>query len=342
LRTSTATVETEKENANPTIIDFGSGQNYLGRTLACPPHNKQVVAIEQRHHNVQGARGMDVHAKLAKKEKRLINKKQYKQSLLLNGTHTKPDGTSTPEKEAGGSQVNLPSSRGETRNGTSPPNDIPMNGGSSVAPEIKYGNGPLQTPINSNTKSDSITSKNDTNTHLDSTKGSIQYVEKELSSGDLTSIIRPSSEASTPGSVAPQSSIVVSIHSCGNLTHHGLRSLILNPDVHAVAVVGCCYNLLTERLGPASYKLPSLRSNHPRLEATSSSFDPHGFPMSRRLEDFEFEIQTGDSACHASTVGIENTRQATCSEKGVRLNITARMMAVQAPHNWGPKDSEEC
>jgi hypothetical protein len=26
--------------------------------------------------------------------------------------------------------------------------------------------------------------------------------------------------------------------------------------------------------------------------------------------------------------------------QGVRLNITARMMAVQAPYNWGPEDSE--
>src|SRR5271170_7459607 len=35
------------------IVDFGSGQNYLGRTLASPPYNKHVVAIEQRHHNIR-------------------------------------------------------------------------------------------------------------------------------------------------------------------------------------------------------------------------------------------------------------------------------------------------
>jgi hypothetical protein len=33
--------------------------------------------------------------------------------------------------------------------------------------------------------------------------------------------------------------------------------------------------------------------------------------------------------------------QNTTSGKGVRLNITARMMAVQAPQNWGKKDSED-
>jgi len=81
---------------------------------------------------------------------------------------------------------------------------------------------------------------------------------------------------------------------------------------------GCCYNLITERLGPPTYKLPSLRSNHPRLTQTAEAHDPHGFPMSARL-------------CN----------QDTSSGKGVRLNITARMMAVQAPQNWGKKDSED-
>lgn len=93
--------------------------------------------------------------------------------------------------------------------------------------------------------------------------------------------------------------------------------MVLNPSVVAVAMVGCCYNLMTERLGPASYKLPVLRSLHPRLVKTSVAYDPHGFPMSKRLEDFP----------HASG-------------KGMKLNITARTMAVQAPNNWGRKDSE--
>ena len=82
-------------------------------------------------------------------------------------------------------------------------------------------------------------------------------------------------------------------------------------------MVGCCYNLLTERLGPATYKLPELRPttcDHPRLEREGEACDPDGFPMSERFCGF--------------------------SGGGIRLNITARMMAVQAPQNWGEKDSQ--
>jgi hypothetical protein len=111
--------------------------------------------------------------------------------------------------------------------------------------------------------------------------------------------------------------MVMSLHSCGNLLHHGLRSLVMNQSVKAVAMVGCCYNLMTERLGQPTYKLPALRFQHPRLEQTSSTCDPHGFPMSNRLATYK----------HGEGVGV-------------RLNITARMMAVQAPLNWTKSDSE--
>jgi hypothetical protein len=93
---------------------------------------------------------------------------------------------------------------------------------------------------------------------------------------------------------------------------------MINKSVTAVAMIGCCYNLMTERLGPATYKFPQLRPKHPRLEATGSAYDPHGFPMSKLLESYESEH----------------------GDKGLRLNITARMMAVQAPYNWGQEDSE--
>ncbi|KAI4155584.1 MAG: hypothetical protein LQ340_000918, partial [Diploschistes diacapsis] len=109
--------------------------------------------------------------------------------------------------------------------------------------------------------------------------------------------------------------MVISLHSCGNLIHHGLRSLTLNPSVKAVAMVGCCYNLCTERLGPPTYKLPNLRSRHPRLDKTSLTRDPHGFPMSELFTTYK----------HKHGVGV-------------RFNITARMMAVQAPRNWGEED----
>jgi hypothetical protein len=113
--------------------------------------------------------------------------------------------------------------------------------------------------------------------------------------------------------------MAISIHSCGNLSHHGIRSLLLNPNVQAIAIVGCCYNLMTERLGPPTYKLPHLRPNlrainAPRVTREAAAFDPHGFPMSKRV----------------STYGGD----------GIRLNITARMMAVQAPQNWTAKESD--
>ncbi|EOD46832.1 hypothetical protein UCRNP2_6430 [Neofusicoccum parvum UCRNP2] len=179
--------------------------------------------------------------------------------------------------------------------------------------------------------------------------GSIQYIEHRLEDGNLDHVVQ---QILDPAKVAEQQEqdtqtkeradqpfltstpavtsttraqdpnlMVISLHSCGNLVHHGLRSLILNPSVKAVAMIGCCYNLMTERLGPPSYKLPQLRPNHPRLEATANAFDPHGFPMSARYATYPIPETDG-------------------SEVGVRLNITARMMAVQAPQNWGAADSE--
>ena len=74
---------------------------------------------------------------------------------------------------------------------------------------------------------------------------------------------------------------------------------------------------MTERLGGPTYKLPSLRTPNARLAETSKASDPHGFPMSQKLCTYP-----------------------TNSGPGISLNITARMMAVQAPQNWGKTDSE--
>ena len=150
-------------------------------------------------------------------------------------------------------------------------------------------------------------------------KGTIQYINQRLLGGDLAGVI--SQIPSTPDT--PAKIMTISLHSCGNLLHHGLRSLALSPSVKAVALVGCCYNLLTERLGPATYKHPELRPIHPRVEREGKACDPDGFPMSERL-------------CNYNSSNLESGT----GEQGVRLNITARMMAVQAPQNWGEKDSD--
>lgn len=248
------------------LVDFGSGQNYLGRALASEPYNRNIVAIESKDSNAEKAKEFDVTAKLATKEKILRNKKAFRAGVGDNNEAVAPKELPTPPPEP-----------------------------SSVTKDIQSDD----------------TTLNESVEQPAGGKGTIQYVSHRIADGNLADAI------SCIPSPSPQL-MTISLHSCGNLIHHGLRSLILNPSVKAVAMVGCCYNLVTERLGPATYKLPELRPTtceHPRLEREGEACDPAGFPMSDCL------CRYGDG-------------------KGFRLNITARMMAVQAPQNWGEKDSE--
>lgn len=137
-------------------------------------------------------------------------------------------------------------------------------------------------------------------------EGRVQYVAGRLDSGDLGAVL-----AGVGGGARV---LAMSIHSCGNLSHHAIRSLVLNPAVRAVAVVGCCYNLMTERLGPPARRRATLQALNGRPVAEAERHDVHGFPMSRRL------------AGHGGD--------------GIRLNMTARMMACQAPQNWTRAESD--
>ena len=250
------------------FIDFGSGQSYLGRVLASSPFNRPVMALESKEINIKGAKAMDVHAKIAEKEKVVRNKKDYRALAK------------TLPKMISEDSLNSGAENGDSN------------------PQIsRYPEGRPLPLVNS------------------LQKGHIIHIQKLLQSGELSDVL-PRYHDVSGNSTTPRDCLVISLHSCGNLIHHGLRSLILNPEVKAVAMVGCCYNLVTERLGPPTYKLPSLRNANMRLEETSTAFDPHGFPMSERL-------------CHYKHKHGE----------GVRCNITARMMAVQAPQNW---TREEC
>ncbi|MCJ1364017.1 hypothetical protein MMC16_003126 [Acarospora aff. strigata] len=281
------------------LIDFGSGQNYLGRALASRPYSRDVVAIESKQLNIDGARSMDIRAKLAKKQRVMRNKREYRSNQ--NRSPAKPDGI-----------INgLPSTEADLLT------TKPIASGKNDALEIRG--------------SEIV---------FNADQGKIIYIEQEIQNGDLTSVVDqvtggwPTSSERSPSTsdrreqpdlsemievdgVPNAKFLVISLHSCGNLLHHGIRSLVLNSSVAAVALVGCCYNLVTERLGPPSHMLPTLRSPNLRLNLTSSACDPHGFPMSDRLAAYEHK--------HG---------------KGVRLNITARMMAVQAPQNWTSVDSE--
>lgn len=287
------------------IVDFGSGRNYLGRTLASPPYNMHVIAIERKQHNINGAKGMDVHAKLSKKVNTMCNKKEYKEQLQA-GANSSLSSDKSMKSDAKAS-LEAADTGASTTEASDQQSVIKRGSVTYIEHELEDGN--LEHILRS---SDLLTlvSKNGSEESTD------ENLQKPRSDGSQrTDISHVTGEACL--SQIPISSMVVSLHSCGNLVHHGLRALVLNPSVSAVAMIGCCYNLMTERLGPATYKLPLLRSYHPRLQSTSEACDPHGFPMSQKLSLFKHK--------HGH---------------GLRLNITARMMAVQAPYNWGPEESQ--
>ncbi|KAF2646787.1 hypothetical protein P280DRAFT_464955 [Massarina eburnea CBS 473.64] len=325
------------------LVDFGSGQNYLGRALAAPPYSKHLVAVESKPHNIEGAKDMDVKAKLAPKPIIMRNKKEFRAKMgktkKLKKIRIRGESESTVLEEPTGVNGDLT---------TDLPSEDPVSDSKpkDFAQCDEDGCAPIQ---NGQTLKVDKTVTTNLQIYTEG-HGSVQYVEHIIKDGDLAPVINQvldstqiQEEGSIPASkvieepsnlsavpkTADVNAMVISLHSCGNLVHHGLRSLLLNPSVSAVAMVGCCYNLLTERLGPPTYKLPTLRPNHPRLTSTSNSFDPHGFPMSKRLEDYPLP--------HTPLSASESPDD---PPRGVRLNITARMMAVQAPFNWGSEESE--
>ncbi|KZM19926.1 uncharacterized protein EKO05_0009993 [Ascochyta rabiei] len=363
------------------LVDFGSGQNYLGRALAAQPYSKHIVAVESRPHNIEGAKNMDVLAKLVEKPLVMRNKKEYR---ALTGKGKKKKKTNDPQV-IGSSDTNKKDSALEKDHANSlEPNVIEVPSIPVAVREVS--SLPTQTAGGAECDDDGCTVEhapppgqkktsdvevvhndskgsfvkaskaNTTNLQIYSEgHGSVQYVEHIIQDGDLRPVIDqvldpshiPEDKVTTTSATTEVPSdlttvpkpknvnaMVMSLHSCGNLVHYGLRSLLLSPNISSVAMVGCCYNLLTERLGPPTYKLPTLRPNHPRLEATANAFDPQGFPMSEKLVNYpisrppQLDASSPDASFEPS------------GAKGLRLNITARMMAVQAPFNWGRADSE--
>lgn len=289
------------------LVDIGSGQNYLGRALASEPYNKHIIAVESRQHNIEGARNWDVRAKLAPKKKGVMrNKKEWREQQEFQIEEGKPQDAPHPNQSVKGERGffarNEPSSPEPTERATL---QISAQGVGSIQYVEHYiRDGDLSRVVDQIVDHDAVRKKV-TADLVEADKGAMDpFVEGNLSIGDDVKAVDPRL-------------MVISLHSCGNLVHHGIRSLLLNQAVSAVALIGCCYNLITERHAPSTCKLPHLRSQHPRLEKTANANDPHGFPMSDRLCNY------------ASEEG-----------RGLRLNITARMMAVQAPYNWGRKDSE--
>jgi len=273
--------------------------------LCSPPYHKHVIAVESKENNIKGAKSMDVLAGVAEREKVMRNKKVYRAQQY----------SMTPAEQLKDKELRR----------AAKPQKPPAPNFADLRPSRDLAT--IYTPTDG--------------------KGYIQYVEHVVKNGDLTDVVEqiekmkidaPSGnvqvvtetygdaeDSQLPGVVDEISKdeetrlMAISIHSCGNLSHHGIRSLLLNPSVHAIAIVGCCYNLMTERLGPPTYKLPHLRPNlrainAPRVDREAAACDVHGFPMSNRI--------------------------GTYNDDGLRLNITARMMAVQAPQNWTEKESD--
>ena len=294
------------------IVDFGSGANYLGRTLASQPYSKHVIAVESRAHVVQGAKKLDQRVNLVEKEVVMRNKKKF----LEAGGWKKAKATR------------------ENSNHCEPFIQ-------SAVPGIETQKAKLEV--------------------MDSGQGKVQYVQHRIENGDLSAVIEeivdhsnvitePGDQTKSPqrhlddnslptDNIANKSSpniMVVSLHSCGNLIHHGIRTLTMNPTVKAVAMIGCCYNLATERLTPPTYKSPSLKSRDGQSVDKVVQADPHGFPMSSRF--LTYRHNSIRSACCSVHDSVED--ETASYDTGIRLNITARMMGVQAPRNWTREDSE--
>lgn len=249
------------------VVDFGAGQGYLGRSLASPLFKLDVVSVESKAHNIEGAKKNDILAKISKQEIVYRNKRLWRagvdraelerlEKLQAEQAKSNPPGTEADQTSTDFSQC-----------------------------------------------------------------GTIRHIEHIITGGDLAPVVEKLKWAKSKDSAAnaeqePQL-MVISLHSCGNLLHHGLRSLVLNDSVKACAMIGCCYNLCTERLGSPTYKLPGLRTTNRRLLETSNACDADGYPMSERFATFEHN-----------------------DDRGIRLNITARMMGVQAPRNWTKEDTE--
>lgn len=325
------------------IVDFGSGQNYLGRTLASDPYDRHIIAIERKHQYISGAKGMDVQANIEKKKevvpvggesrgamrakkrsreraerrKRLLEERVAEGLLSPSVLGESPSGPSTRREE----QQNVENGSGDTNTPSEPINGDDSNSVLDVFGEIDIGPEDLGSHIPYD--------KHPPKPPVVKLKGGMNYIEHDIQDGYLEPIIKDvvqfPGKSAGEGQNAPTTNgekpdprvMVISLHSCGNLLHHGVRSLVLNPSVVAIAMIGCCYNLMTQRLGPATYKLPELKSYNPCEEKEATGYDPHGFPMSKLFETYPLSNGTG-----------------------VKASITARSMALQAPSNWSREESE--
>ncbi|KAI5792971.1 methyltransferase domain-containing protein [Pyronema domesticum] len=262
--------ETEGGDGVSHVVDYGSGQAYLTRTLA-KKYGHDSVGIESRPVNIDGAKTLDkMFDSIA--DKKLRYKKR-----------TSKEGEVVPDRPVFGTlqYVQTYITDGSLDEVVEAIHDV------HVQPAAK------PTPAATAECEECVVGTNPEDADA---------LVKDTAALDING---------TTGRTKPKSLLLTSLHSCGNLVHHALTAFRTTPAVRAVALIGCCYNLLTEKSG-ATFKPPFLRAPHPRLITTATSDDPKGFPISSKL-----------------------------TEHRISFNITARSMACQAPSNWTETSSAE-
>ncbi|KAF8460613.1 methyltransferase domain-containing protein [Kalaharituber pfeilii] len=301
------------------IVDIGSGQGYLPRILASPAYGYDVIAIESKRSNIEGARSMD--AWVDNREENRLRRQALREGKGREGG----EAYVREWRKKGGSvqYVEKFVDSGEL---------------SDVVAQMKANRERC-------TEKGSVESSSPPEARLNGkpdARGEASGDEEICCNGCQKPPV-DGADGAPPTARAPTSSpdadgpriLLTSLHSCGDLVHHALNSLIQTPAVHAVALIGCCYNLISEKLNPPTFKppyqalinleslmlptsppstvIPPLRNPHPRLLTTAPSIEspnPHGFPLSNLF-----------------------------TAHRVSLNITARMMACQAPQNWTKETS---
>lgn len=206
LVTDIAQQQSSRDGGITHILDFGSGQAYLSRTLA-RKYNHHVVGIESRTANIEGAREMDTRFdNLAKKRERKKKKKGQKQ----DGNESKSVKEEEEEPVMGGSLQYIEKRIEDGNLGEVVSAILDM----SVSAEEEV------TQVEASNKDD-----NCTNGECGETSG-IQVTEA------LDTVLGNEVKSDN------KRLLLISLHSCGNLVHHALKAFVATPEVKAIALIG--------------------------------------------------------------------------------------------------------
>lgn len=181
------------------ILDFGSGQAYLSRTLA-KKYNHHVVGIESRTANIDGAKEMDERFdNLAKKrEKKKKGKGKKEGGLDLE------EGPIEEEEASGSLQY--------------------------IEKRIEDGN---LSEVVREIRDLSISEKNpktEPAINNESCKnGECRSINHNQAQNQINGTLKQDNDKRL---------LLISLHSCGNLVHHALKAFIATPEVKAVALIG--------------------------------------------------------------------------------------------------------